>query len=350
MTRAALVPIKVYVFRSPEMHCAACELIVERTLLTERFVRTVKADAGRSTVSVEGDFSEGPDTIARRFSALLEPKGYSLSLLAMPDLRRPAAREFLVALLFASVVIAAFIGLQKAGLVNLFSPNEMNLPASFLIGVIASLSTCMALVGGLLLSVAANQSKMAPGSRVFGNLMFHASRLTSFFFLGGVIGAIGRAFTLTPLLTVALNAAVALIMLVLGLNLLELSPVLKRLQPRMPSFLSRRLLKAEKLKHGLTPALLGLITFFLPCGFTQSMQLFSLTSGSFLNGALTMLAFAAGTFPVLALISLASVNFSASHRAGVFFKTAGMIVIAFAVLNLMNSLATLGLVRPLTNL
>lgn len=340
---------KVYVFHSPEMHCAACELIVERTLLTQGFVRVVKADAGHSSVRVEGDFPEGPDTLAQRFSALLEPRGYSISVRATPGRRRPETREFLVALLFASLLVAAFVGLQKAGLVNLFSPNEMNLPASFLIGVIASLSTCMALVGGLLLSVAANQSKMTPGSRVFGSLMFHASRLTSFFVLGGVIGAIGRAFTLTPLLTVALNAAVAFVMLVLGLNLLDLSPVLKRLQPRMPSFLSRRLLKAEKLKHGLTPALLGLITFFLPCGFTQSMQLFSLTSGSFLRGALTMLAFAAGTFPVLALISLASVNLSASRRAGVFFKAAGMIVIAFALLNLMNSLAVLGIVRPLTS-
>jgi sulfite exporter TauE/SafE len=205
----------------------------------------------------------------------------------------------------------------------------------------------MALVGGLLLSVAASASKSEPKARFFGNAMFHASRLGSFFILGGVIGAIGRAFTLTPLLTVTLDAAVALVMLILGLNLLDLFPALKRLQPRMPAFLSRRLLKTERLRHGLTPALLGMTTFFLPCGFTQSMQLFSLTSGSFLNGALTMLAFAAGTFPVLVLISFASVNFAASRRAGIFFKTAGLIVIAFALMNIMNSLAALGLVRPL---
>ena len=339
-----------YAFVSPEMHCSACELIVERTLGKERFVRTVKADAARSTVLIEGDFDEGPDEIATRFSALLQPKGYTLAVGPAPKSPSPAAREFLVALLFASAIIAAFIGLQKVGLVNLFSPNEMNLSAAFLIGVIASLSTCMALVGGLLLSVAASTSKTDPGSLFFGNTMFHASRLGSFFILGGVIGVIGQAFTLTPVLTVALNAAVALVMLVLGLNLLDLFPALKRFQPRMPSFLSRRLLKAEKLRHGLTPALLGLITFFLPCGFTQSMQLFSLTSGNFLNGALTMFAFAAGTLPVLVLISFASVSFASSRRAGIFFKTTGLIVIAFALMNMMNSLAALGLFRPLVGI
>jgi sulfite exporter TauE/SafE len=184
---------------------------------------------------------------------------------------------------------------------------------------------------------------MNPGARLSGNVMFHASRLASFFILDGVIGVIGRAFTLTPVISIVLNGAVALVMLILGLNLLDLFPALKKLQPRMPSLVSSRVLNAEKVRTRLAPALLGLITFFLPCGFTQSMQLFSLTAGSFLNGALTMFAFALGTFPVLALISLASVNLSASPRSGLFFKTAGLRVIAFALVNLMNSFAVLDL-------
>jgi sulfite exporter TauE/SafE len=339
-----------YTLFSPEMHCAACELIVTRTLEAEQHVRVVKANAADSTVRIEGDFDERPDEIAGRFSELLRPKGYTLTVRADSRRPRPKATEYFVALLFSSLVIAGFIWLQKAGLVRLFSPDQMNLMAAFLVGIIASLSSCMALVGGLLLSVSTNSGMMNPGARLSSNVMFHASRLISFFILGGVIGAIGRAFTLTPVMSVVLNGAVALVMLTLGLNLLDLIPALKKLQPRMPSLISRRILKAEKVRNRLAPALLGLITFFLPCGFTQSMQLFSLTAGSFLNGALTMFAFAAGTFPVLALISLASVNLSTSRRSGLFFKTAGIIVIAFALLNLMNSFAVLGLIRPIVNI
>jgi sulfite exporter TauE/SafE/copper chaperone CopZ len=341
---------RTYTFYSPEMHCGACELVVTRTLQAEQHVHVVKANAALSTVHIEGDFDEGPDEIARRLSELLHPQGYTLTVRAASRKLRPRGTEFLVALLFSSLIIAGFIWLQKAGLVKLFNPDEMNLTAAFLIGVIASLSSCMALVGGLLLSVAANSSRTNPGARLSGNAMFHASRLISFFVLGGVIGAIGKAFTLTPVISVVLNGAVALFMLILGLNLLDLFPVLKKLQPRMPSFLARRVLRAEKVRNALAPALLGLITFFLPCGFTQSMQLFSLTAGSFMNGALTMLAFAAGTFPVLALISLASVNLSASRRSGIFFKTAGLIVIAFALVNLMSSFVVLGLIRPMVNI
>jgi len=93
----------------------------------------------------------------------------------------------------------------------------------------------------------------------------------------------------------------------------------------------------------------GAATFFLPCGFTQAMQIYTLSTGSFLSGGLTMLAFALGTLPVLALISFSSFSIKQSAKAGIFFKTAGIIVIMFALLNIFNSLAAVGVVPPLFN-
>ncbi|MBP6911491.1 sulfite exporter TauE/SafE family protein [Patescibacteria group bacterium] len=49
---------------------------------------------------------------------------------------------------------------------------------------------------------------------------------------------------------------------------------------------------------------MGIGTFFLPCGFTQSMQVYTLSTGSFLAGGLTMLSFALGTLPMLLLLSV----------------------------------------------
>ncbi len=83
---------KTYVFHSPEMHCGACELIVERTLRAERHVRMVKADAAHSTVRVEGDFDESPGEIATHFSRLLEPTGYTIALPATSEKPRPAEK------------------------------------------------------------------------------------------------------------------------------------------------------------------------------------------------------------------------------------------------------------------
>jgi len=100
----------------------------------------------------------------------------------------------------------------------------------------------------------------------------------------------------------------------------------------------------------LSPLLVGIGTFVLPCGFTQSMQLYALTTGSFMHGALTMFVFALGTFPVLALLSFGSLNVAHKPWKGIFFKTAGIIVIVLALLNLANALATAGIINPLFNL
>jgi sulfite exporter TauE/SafE len=117
----------------------------------------------------------------------------------------------------------------------------------------------------------------------------------------------------------------------------------------MPKFLSKHALGVSRFNHTLTPLLVGIATFFLPCGFTQSMQLYALTTGSFLSGGLTMLSFALGTLPVLALVSFSSFSIQKSSKSGVFFKTAGLVVIIFALFNLINSLVVVGIIPPIFN-
>jgi sulfite exporter TauE/SafE len=205
----------------------------------------------------------------------------------------------------------------------------------------------MAVVGGLLLSMSATFAK--EGDKVKPQLMFHGGRIISFFVLGGAIGAIGSAFTLNTSATFVLSMVIGIVMLILGINLLDVFPWAKRLQPSMPKFIGKRAHGISKYNHTLTPLLVGVLTFFLPCGFTQSMQLYTLTTGSFLKGAFTMLAFALGTLPVLSLISFSSFSIQNSSKAGIFFKTAGLIVILFALFNIINSLVVLGVIPPIFN-
>ena len=225
--------------------------------------------------------------------------------------------------------------------------SKVSYGTAFVIGIIASLSTCMAVVGGLLLSMSATFAK--EGDKVKPQLLFHGGRIVSFFVLGGIIGAIGSAFTLNTSATFILSLVIGLVMLILGINLLDVFPWAKKLQPGMPRFLSKHALGASKLNHTLTPLLVGIVTFFLPCGFTQSMQIYTLSTGSFMKGGLTMLSFALGTLPVLALISFSSFSIQKSSKAGIFFKSAGLIVIMFAIFNLLNSLVVIGVLPPLFN-
>ncbi len=334
-----------YTFHVNGMHCKGCVLLTETELKNDPPVPSAKSDLKTKSVEIQGEFGGmGPDAIAGELSKLLSQ--HSLSTEAEQTKIRWS--EFKMAIPIALGFVALFILLQKLGIVNLIRGGNVTYGTAFVIGIVASLSTCMAVVGGLLLSMSATFAR--EGDAVRPQLLFHLGRIISFFILGGVIGAAGSVFQLGSIGIFVLGMAIGLVMLVLGLNLLEIFGWTKRFQPSMPKFLSKRMLGVTELNHTLTPALVGIVTFFLPCGFTQSMQIYTLSTGSFLTGGLTMLSFALGTLPVLALVSFSSMSIKDSPKAGIFFKSAGLIVILFAIFNILNSLAAIGWIAPLFSL
>lgn len=337
---------KTYTFYVKGMHCKACILLIESELEEVAGITRAVPNLNTHTVEVTGDFGwRTPEEVARELSQVLVPRGYSLSVEKVEHEKNWA--DFTIAVPVAIGFAVLFVLLQKLGIVNLINTSSVSYGTAFLIGIIASLSTCMAVVGGLVLSMSATFAR--EGDRVRPQLLFHAGRIAAFFILGGVIGALGSAFTLGPTGTFVLGLLVGLVMLILGINLLDVFPSLKRFQPAMPKFFAKHALGVSELNHWLTPLLVGVATFFLPCGFTQAMQLYSLTTGSFLAGGLTMLSFALGTLPVLALIGFSSFSIKNSAKAGIFFKSAGLIVILFALFNIINSLVVIGLISPVFN-
>ncbi|MGC9610677.1 MAG: sulfite exporter TauE/SafE family protein [Minisyncoccia bacterium] len=337
---------KTFIFHVNGMHCKACELMTESELQDIPFVTKVKSSLKHHSVEITGDFGDKlPEALAEELSGVLLKHGYNLSV----EKRITTANwsEFKIAVPTALAFAVLFFTLQKLGLVNLINAGSVSYGTAFLVGIVASLSTCMAVVGGLLLSMSATFAR--EGDKVRPQLLFHGGRITSFFILGGVIGAIGSAFALNTTMTFILGLAIGIVMLILGINLLDVFHWTKKLQPAMPKFLSKHALGISKFNHTLTPLFVGVATFFLPCGFTQSMQIYTLSTGSFFTGGFTMLAFALGTLPVLALISFSSFSIKNSSKAGIFFKTAGLIVIMFALFNLINSLVVIGAIPPVFN-
>lgn len=323
------------------MHCAACVLLLESELGEHPLVSSASANLETRSVQVYGDFGTmTPTAIAEELTKILSQHTLSTE----KEEKEKNWKEFTVAVPIALVFAALFVLLQKLNIVSLVNTGTVSYGTAFVVGIIASLSTCMAVVGGLVLSMSATFAR--EGDRVRPQILFHTGRIVSFFILGGVIGLIGSAFTLGVTGTFILSLLVGIVMLLLGINLLDVFPSLKRLQPSMPKFLGEHALGISKLNHTFTPLLVGVATFFLPCGFTQAMQFYSLTTGSFITGGLTMLSFALGTLPVLALIGFSSFSIQNSTKAGIFFKTAGLIVVLFALFNIINSLVAVGFIPP----
>ena len=335
-----------YAFHVDGMHCKSCSLIIEQELSDLSYVESVHADPHKHFVTVTGDFDGVPqEELAKDFSTLLSSSGYTFSI-KKKEIKKNWS-DFKIAIPIALGFAVLFVLLQKIGLINLVNAKSMTFGTAFIIGIVASLSSCAAVVGGLLLSMSATFAR--EGDRVKPQLLFHGGRILAFFVLGGIIGVIGSAFTLNTTASFVLGLIIGLVMLVLGLNLLDVFYFTKRFQPAMPKFLSKHALAVSKMNHSVTPFLVGIATFFLPCGFTQSMQIYTLSSGGFFAGGFTMLSFALGTLPVLALISFSSFSMKNNSKSGVFFKSAGLIVIMFALFNLINSLVIINVIPPIFN-
>ena len=208
-----------YTFHVAGMHCTSCVLLTENELGDVPGIIKVKASLHHHQVAVTGNFGEQtPEALLAILKPVMIKHGYLLAL----EKQAPRVNwsEFSTALPLAGIFMAAFIILQKLGIVNLVGGGEVSYPTVFLIGIIASLSTCMAIVGGLVLSMSASFAK--EGDTVRPQVLFHVGRLVSFFVLGGAIGVLGSVFRLGGTGTFILGIFVALVMFVLGLNLLDI--------------------------------------------------------------------------------------------------------------------------------
>src|SRR3989344_34279 len=334
-----------HTFHASGMHCKACTVLIEESVRECPQITHVRASLATHQVTVTGEFSGSPEEIAAELTKLVRNHGYTISV--EKNAHAAGWGDFLYALPIALFIIAVFLALQKAGLTSLITSSEVSYGTAFVIGLIASVSTCLAIVGGLVLSLSASSVKEGGTWRT--QALFHVGRIGGFFVLGGLVGLLGNSLHLGLTANVILGSIVALVMLILGINLLDIFHFTKKLQFTLPARLSKHIIRGSRHDHYLAPVLVGIGTFFLPCGFTQSMQLYALSTGRFMEGALTMTVFALGTLPMLALLSFGSLNIAHKSWKGIFFKTAGTIVIALALLNLANALATVGIINPLFN-
>lgn len=335
--------MSIYTFHVTGTHCASCKILIEDTLAAQSMVSRVSVNLKKETVEVDADTALDAPALAAALSEQIAPYGYALSVEKTAALRQghsSAWKAFPIGIAF----LALFFLLQKSGVLNLGIGGGATPVTSFIIGLIASVSSCLAVVGGLVLSLSAKVSQDGVSDKK-NFILFHIGRFGGFVLLGGLLGAIGSALRISFTFTALLGILASLVMLFLGLNLVGIAA--KR-SVTLPSGVFGFFRKIEH--KTLTPLIIGIATFFLPCGFTQAMQVVALSSGSFLSGALIMGAFALGTLPVLALLSFGSASVAHSKHAPLFFKSAGVVVIGLGLFALLGGLAGLGIIAPLFNI
>ncbi len=324
-------------FRVRGMHCASCEVLVEREWRKIPGIVAVKSNhaSGRAEVIYEGE-TPRPETLERAIAST----GYSVSRwsdASANEVSRPTARIWAeiggIAILFLAVyALLSRFGFTVGGLTI---GGNMSYWFIFGIGIVAAFSTCMAVTGGLLLAVAARYAEdnptLTPEQKFVPHVWFNAGRLISYGVLGGVVGALGSIVSFSGAATGYLTILASAVMILLGFQILGIFPSLRRFYPRMPKAIAHRFADPSGKSGRMGALLLGATTFFLPCGFTQALQLYVLSAGDPVRGALTMFVFALGTTPALLSVGAISSWTKGAVRER-FFRVAGVLVVLLGIL------------------
>lgn len=321
------------------MTCRTCERRIEREVGRLPNVERVSASAVHGRVEI---YATGP-VPTPALEAAIEAAGYSVgrSTWLSHD-----TSVWITAGAGVLLVAALAVGAQVSGIAELAAGtgdiSEGGLVVALLLGLAAGVSTCLALTGGLVLALSAayNAGRNADteGSiltRLRPSVVFVTGRIVGFAVFGALLGAIGASIALPPMAVAVLMVAVAVLMTLLGVRLTGLSPRIAAWSPTLPTGLGRRLGIGEGgvSAYSDTRALaLGAATFFLPCGFTQAVQVYALSTGSPLTAGAIMAVFAIGTAPgLLALAGLPAMIPQGARP--VFSRVVGVVVLGFALLN-----------------
>ncbi|HCE30947.1 hypothetical protein A2778_05655 [Candidatus Daviesbacteria bacterium RIFCSPHIGHO2_01_FULL_40_24] len=335
------------------MHCRSCEILIEDELLKVPGVEKCAVSHTKGTAEIYYNGIIDEEKVAQAVGAA----GYEVGKEEKPLLSKNP-HDYLDLLAAAGILFFVYLLASNAGIFSLVgstSNNFSSLPVVLLIGLTAGFSTCMALVGGLVLGASAKFAEKHPTAtslqKFKPHIFFNIGRIASYFFFGGVIGFAGSFFSLSPTVLGLLTIVVGGVMFLLGAQLIDISPRLRSVNITLPKFISRALGIKEhhEKEYSHTNSMIGgAMTFFLPCGFTQAMQLFAISTGDPVKGALTMGFFAIGTAPgLLGIGGLTSVVKGAFAKS--FFKFAGIVVIVLAIFNISNgyNLTGLNLLSPL---
>lgn len=337
--------MKRFVIPIKGMHCRSCELLLEESIGKVQGVKSVKVSYKAGTAIV----GYGADVPSRQEVAqAVRDSGYDLGRgEAAPWLSGEWSvyRELIVAAVTLAVLYSAARGLGILGLH--VDTTNVSLPMVLVVGLVAGMSTCMAMVGGLVLGLSASHAEQHPEATPLQNfrphLFFNLGRIGGYAFVGTLLGALGSILSLSAGLLAVLTIFVGTVMIFLGLKLTGVSPRLKEGGFTLPAGLARLFgLNRHKREYShLSAGVTGALTIFLPCGFTQAMQLYAVSTGSAVRGALVMGLFALGTAPALLGIGglTAIIKGAAARR---FYAIVGLAVLLFGIFDVGNGLALAG--------
>lgn len=336
------------------MTCVGCENRIESKLRKTGGIISVKASYSTNTVRV----TYHDDVVSlREIKRAIESLEYKVkgdsNISSVKGEKAVSTKEKLIDILTIFVILyILYMIANKFGLLNVFNvfPEAkagMSFGVLFVIGILTSVH-CVAMCGGINLSQCVPQ-KVETGTKgginnLMPSILYNAGRVVSYTIIGGVVGALGSVVSFSGPAKGIVAIGASIFMVIMGINMLNIFPSLRRFNPRMPKVFAR-LIGKEKGVSKNRPFYVGLLNGLMPCGPLQAMQLYALSTGDPIKGALSMLVFSLGTVPLMfglgALSSFLSKQFTAKMM-----QVSAVLVIVLGFAMFQTGLAVSGIQLP----
>ena len=205
--------------------------------------------------------------------------------------------------------------------------NNMTYGMLFIMGLLTSIH-CVSMCGAINLMATFNKENKISLKKP---ILYNLGRLLSYTFLGGIVGFIGSVISVNEIVNGCLIIFASLIMLLMSLNMLNI------LSFKWPRFI--KIKKNIKTNNALS---IGLLNGFMPCGPLSAMQVYALSTGTFIKGAFSMFLFCLGTIPLMLGVGLLF-NALKGRKRIILNKVASVLILLLSLGMLFRGLNTLGL-------
>lgn len=269
------------------MHCKSCEILIKQSLneISGCSVKSISHKTGTCEIEYnENDIS--------KIESAINQAGYTVGT---EEAKQPrTSDQWVEKIAWLALAWVLIFALMKTN-INWLIPDyaDLSFGVAFVIGLVASISTCLAVTGWIIIWY--NESVQTTNA-FWTQIKFHIGRIISFVVWWALLGLVWSQFWGSVRFNAIFSVLVGVVLLYLGLQLLGIVPNITKRWFHLPSWLSQIIFNLKNPKYA---GIVWALTFLLPCGFTQSMQLYALQSSSPLQWALIMWAFALGTLPVL---------------------------------------------------
>lgn len=321
------------IFNLEGMTCVGCETRLEKKLGALTGVLSVKANYSKNNVEIH--FNE-KEIKKESIIKAIEKLDYKVINVSNKKGSVNQVIGIVILVLAFYLIINSTVGFNFIPQIN----QNMGFGILFVVGLITSLH-CIAMCGGINLSQCVaykfEENEQNKLKKLKPSLLYNLGRVVSYTIIGGVVGAIGSVLSFTGAAKGIVAILSGVFMVVMGLNMLNIFPWLRKFNPRLPKFLG----KIAASNKGGSPFYVGLLNGLMPCGPLQAMQLYALGTGSFFVGAFSMFMFSLGTVPLMFGFGALS-SFLSSKFTQKMMKVSAVLVMLLGVIMLTRGLSLSG--------